>query len=155
MIKWISKLPLCAMLLPFLALAGPVNVNTADAETISRSLEGVGLSKARAIVEYRQKHGPFKSANDLSLVKGIGDRTVELNRENILEDSQRIAAYYWLLCAPRQLMRKRHIEPEDSRGRISGRRAGNPIPAGHQGQPQGNVANRRQTADPIRGRGGD
>ena len=84
MIKWISKLTLCAMLWPFLALAGPVNVNTADAETISESLEGVGLSKARAIVEYRQKHGPFKSANDLSLVKGIGARTVELNRENIL-----------------------------------------------------------------------
>lgn len=84
MIKWISKLSLCAMLLPLLALAGPVNVNTADAETISESLEGVGLSKARAIVDYRQKHGPFKSANDLSLVKGIGDRTVELNRENIL-----------------------------------------------------------------------
>lgn len=84
MIKWISKLSLCAMLLPLLALAGPVNVNTADAETISKSLEGVGLSKARAIVDYRQKHGPFKSANDLSLVKGIGDRTVELNRENIL-----------------------------------------------------------------------
>jgi competence protein ComEA len=84
MIKWISKLTLCAMLLPFLALAGPVNVNTADAETISESLEGVGLSKARAIVEYRRKHGPFKSASDLSLVKGIGERTVELNRENIL-----------------------------------------------------------------------
>jgi competence protein ComEA len=61
-----------------------VNVNTADAETISESLEGVGLSKARAIVEYRQKHGPFKSADDLSLVKGIGARTVELNRNNIL-----------------------------------------------------------------------
>jgi competence protein ComEA len=84
MINWIRKLTLCAMLLPVLALAGPVNVNTADAETISRSLEGVGLSKARAIVEYREKHGPFKSPDDLSLVKGIGDRTVELNRDNIL-----------------------------------------------------------------------
>jgi competence protein ComEA len=84
MINWTSKLSLCALLLPFVALAGPVNVNTADAETISDSLEGVGLSKARAIVEYRQKHGPFKSADDLSLVKGIGDRTVELNRDNIL-----------------------------------------------------------------------
>ena len=47
-------------------------------------MQGVGLSKARAIVEYRQKHGPFRSADDLSLVKGIGERTVELNRENIL-----------------------------------------------------------------------
>ena len=84
MINWIHKLTLCAMLLPVLALAGPVNINTADAETISRSLQGVGLSKAQAIVEYRQKHGPFKSADDLSLVKGIGERTIELNRDNIL-----------------------------------------------------------------------
>jgi competence protein ComEA len=84
MINWIRNVTLCAMLLPALALAGPVDINTADAETISRSLQGVGLSKARAIVEYRQKHGPFKSADDLSLVKGIGERTVELNRDNIV-----------------------------------------------------------------------
>ncbi len=69
--------------IPCLALAGPVNVNTADAETISSELQGVGLSKARAIVEYRKKHGPFRSADDLSLVKGIGERTVELNRADI------------------------------------------------------------------------
>ena len=68
---------------PTLALAGPVNVNTADAETISAELKGVGLSKAKAIVEYRKKHGPFRSADDLSLVKGIGERTVELNRADI------------------------------------------------------------------------
>jgi competence protein ComEA len=68
---------------PTAALAGPVNVNTADAETISAELKGVGLAKAKAIVEYRQKHGPFRSADDLSLVKGIGERTVELNRSDI------------------------------------------------------------------------
>jgi competence protein ComEA len=68
---------------PTLAMAGPVNVNTADAETISAELKGVGLSKAKAIVEYRKKHGPFRSAEDLSLVKGIGERTVELNRDDI------------------------------------------------------------------------
>ena len=84
MINWIGKLALSVLLLPVLALAGPVNVNTADAETISESLQGVGLSKARAIVEYRQKHGPFATPDDLSLVKGIGERTVELNRSNIM-----------------------------------------------------------------------
>jgi competence protein ComEA len=68
---------------PLWAFAGPVNINTADAETISKELEGVGLTKAQAIVEYREKHGPFKSADDLSLVKGIGERTVDLNRSNI------------------------------------------------------------------------
>ena len=66
-----------------LALAGPVDVNTADAETISAELKGVGLAKAKAIVDYREKHGPFRSADDLSLVKGIGERTVELNRTDI------------------------------------------------------------------------
>ena len=66
-----------------LLLAGPVDVNTADAETISAELKGVGLTKAKAIVEYRKKHGPFRSVDDLSLVKGIGERTVEINRSDI------------------------------------------------------------------------
>ncbi len=68
---------------PFAAFAGPVNINTADAETISAELKGVGLAKAKAIVEYRKKHGPFRSADDLSLVKGIGERTIEINRADI------------------------------------------------------------------------
>lgn len=71
------------MLLPWLALAGPVNINTADAETIASELKGVGLSKAKAIVEYRKKHGPFQNPGELSLVKGIGERTVEINRTDI------------------------------------------------------------------------
>ncbi len=74
--------------LPMIAWAGPVDINTADAETISAELKGIGLSKAKAIVEYREKHGPFKSADDLSLVKGIGDRTVEINRDDILVSSE-------------------------------------------------------------------
>jgi len=72
---------------PLWVFAGPVDVNTADAETISAELKGVGLNKAKAIIEYRRKHGPFKSADDLSLVKGIGDRTVEINRANIRVDT--------------------------------------------------------------------
>ena len=74
---------LVSLLIPWIALAGPVNVNSADAETISAELKGIGLSKAKAIVEYRKKHGPFKTADDLSLVKGIGERTVEINRGDI------------------------------------------------------------------------
>ena len=65
------------------SFAGQVDVNTADAETISAELNGIGLSKAKAIVEYREKHGPFRSVDDLSLVKGIGERTVERNRSDI------------------------------------------------------------------------
>ena len=73
-----------AVVAPLAALAGPVNINTADAETISNELQGVGMTKAQAIVEYRKNHGPFSSYDDLTLVKGIGARTVEINRENIL-----------------------------------------------------------------------
>ena len=76
-------LPICSLAFPMLALAGPVDVNTADAETISAELKGVGMTKAEAIVEYRKQHGPFRSADDLALVKGIGPRTVELNRRDI------------------------------------------------------------------------
>ena len=79
-IRLLALLIVCA---PMWAFAGPVDINTADAETISAELNGIGMAKAKAIVEYRKKYGPFKSPEDLSLVKGIGDRTVELNRANI------------------------------------------------------------------------
>lgn len=80
----LSKLaPVVVALVPLAAWAGPVDINTADAQTISEELKGIGLSKARAIVEYRTKHGPFETADELTLVKGIGERTVEINRADI------------------------------------------------------------------------
>ena len=65
------------------ALAGPVNINTADAATIAQELKGIGLKRAQAIVEYRTKHGPFKSADELSLIKGIGTKVIQKNRADI------------------------------------------------------------------------
>jgi competence protein ComEA len=66
------------------ALAGsPVNVNSADAAQLADSLDGIGEAKAKAIVAYRTEHGPFKSADELVNVKGIGLRTIEKNREYI------------------------------------------------------------------------
>lgn len=76
-------LPVAVAIMPLVAWAGPVDINTADAATISAELKGIGLTKAQAIVEYRKKHGPFRNADELTLVKGIGERTVELNRANI------------------------------------------------------------------------
>lgn len=86
-LKHLVLVSLCALFWPVVTIAGPVDVNTADAETISAELQGVGLSKAVAIVDYRKAHGPFKSVDDLTLVKGIGARTVEINRANILLQS--------------------------------------------------------------------
>ncbi len=63
--------------------ATPVNVNTADAATLAKSLDGVGMSKAKAIVEYRKAHGPFKNASQLAQVKGIGERTIAHNKDAI------------------------------------------------------------------------
>ncbi|HEY0861031.1 helix-hairpin-helix domain-containing protein [Pseudoxanthomonas sp. F37] len=60
-----------------------VNINTADAAALDRVLVGVGPSKAAAIVEYRKANGPFKSAEELAMVKGIGLSTVEQNRDRI------------------------------------------------------------------------
>lgn len=64
--------------------AGPVNINTADAETLAAELVGVGADKAAAIIAYREANGPFKNADDLTQVKGIGDKTLEKNRDNIV-----------------------------------------------------------------------
>jgi len=69
--------------MPVFASAGPVDINKADAKTIAKELDGVGLSRAQAIVEYREKNGAFKSVDDLKKVKGIGAKTLEQNRTNI------------------------------------------------------------------------
>lgn len=66
------------------AWAGPVDINSADAATIAKELQGIGLSKAQAIVAYRDKNGSFKNAEDLRKIKGIGAKTLERNRPNIL-----------------------------------------------------------------------
>jgi competence protein ComEA len=64
--------------------ADPVNINTADVSTLSDGLNGVGLKKAQAIVEYRNSYGPFKSIEELKAVKGIGDSLLDKNRDNIV-----------------------------------------------------------------------
>lgn len=71
------------LLSPVLSFAAPVNVNTADARAMETSLVGVGPKTAKAIVEYRAKHGPFKSVEDLDKVKGIGPSLIEKNRGNL------------------------------------------------------------------------
>jgi len=82
---------LAATLLAPLAWAGPVDVNTADAKTLAKELDGIGLSKAQAIVEHRQANGPFKSADDLARVKGVGKKTVDRNRANLKFDADKAA----------------------------------------------------------------
>ena len=63
------------------AVTQQVNINTADAPTLAGSLKGIGMKKAEAIVAYRNENGPFKSVDDLTNVKGIGQKTLEQLRE--------------------------------------------------------------------------
>ena len=89
---------LFSSLLLSLALAGAafagesVNINTADAATIDRVLLNVGPAKAQAIVDYRKSNGAFRSAEQLAMVKGIGLKTVEKNRDRIALGAARPAA---------------------------------------------------------------
>lgn len=54
-----------------------VDVNTANSDAL-RGIKGIGPAKAKAILDERQAHGPFKDANDLGTrVKGMGGKTVQ------------------------------------------------------------------------------
>ena len=53
-----------------------VNVNAADSSALT-TLPGIGKVTAERIVAYRTQHGPFKSVDDLVLVKGVGRKTLE------------------------------------------------------------------------------
>jgi competence protein ComEA len=63
-----------------------VNINADDAETLASNLTGIGITRAEAIVAYREAHGPFYSAEELSAVRGIGMTTVEKNAVRIVVD---------------------------------------------------------------------
>lgn len=71
-----------------LALAATVNINTADAKTLAANIIGVGEKRAEMIVAYRNEHGPFKSVDEMTQVKGIGLSLVEKNRENMTVKDQ-------------------------------------------------------------------
>jgi competence protein ComEA len=70
-----------------LQAADAIDINTADAVTLEQVLTGIGTVKAQAIVKYREEHGPFKSADDLANVTGIGEKTVEKIRDQVTVSS--------------------------------------------------------------------
>ena len=83
---------IASLLLAPLALAStPVNINTADAATLAQSLDGVGLSKANAIVAWREANGRFETADQLTEVKGIGASLIDRNRDAIQLDGGKAA----------------------------------------------------------------
>ncbi len=72
-----------ALLLMFVGLLfAKVDLNTAS-EADLQKIKGVGPAKAKAIVEYRQKSGGFKSVDDLKNVKGFGEKSVAALKSDV------------------------------------------------------------------------
>lgn len=95
--KPIRSILLAAMLagLSFGAHADKININEADATSLA-ALNGIGQSKAEAIVEHRKAHGPFRSLEALADVRGISLNLIDRNRDrmtigNATPDGQRAA----------------------------------------------------------------
>lgn len=65
------------------AQTGKLNINTADESALQAQMIGIGPSKAKAIVQYREENGPFSSVDDLLEVKGIGAKTLDRNRDKL------------------------------------------------------------------------
>lgn len=54
----------------------PININTATVSQL-RTIKGIGVSKAKAIIEYRQQQGVFKAPEELMKVKGFSQKQFE------------------------------------------------------------------------------
>jgi competence protein ComEA len=62
---------------------GRVDINRASAEELDK-LPGIGMAKAQTIIDDREKNGPFRSADDLLRVKGIGPKLLEKMKPSIV-----------------------------------------------------------------------
>jgi competence protein ComEA len=80
---FVSTFVAMLLLAPLGLRAEPVNINTADATTLAKALTGVGPAKAKAIVSYREKNGPFKSVDQLAMVEGISQKLIDKNRADL------------------------------------------------------------------------
>ncbi|WP_334077293.1 helix-hairpin-helix domain-containing protein [Paenibacillus sanfengchensis] len=65
-----------------LGQSGLISINTAGTDQL-QEIPGIGEKKAKAIVDYRNEHGPFKSVNELTNVKGIGEKMLEKMKPHI------------------------------------------------------------------------
>jgi len=83
--KHLPRTFLCiALLFSSSIFASPVNINSATAQQIAKALNGVGIKKAQAIIDYRHQNGVFSDVNALMSVKGIGQSIVSKNKQDIL-----------------------------------------------------------------------
>lgn len=70
-------------LMPGLAFGSKININTAGAQTLQK-LDGIGPSRAQAIIDYREHNDGFQTLAELKKVRGVGEHTLDVNRERIV-----------------------------------------------------------------------
>ena len=87
--KIIKSILVALLLLPALLFAEEtININTADKETLMM-IKGVGEARAADIIDYREANGPFKTIEELTNIKGIGDTTLEKNSGNLTVEDKK------------------------------------------------------------------
>lgn len=99
-----------------------IDINTASESDLDK-LPGVGPAKAKAIVEDRQKNGPFKSVEDLKRVKGIGDKTFDELKGQITVGGKGAAA------APKAPTKMAPVQPAAPAGKPAAAPMTPPAPA--------------------------
>ncbi|KAA3622767.1 MAG: helix-hairpin-helix domain-containing protein [Proteobacteria bacterium] len=78
---------LVALLMSAAALAGKVNINTAGVDELATGIKGVGPAIAERIVKWREENGPFESVDQIVEVSGVGAKTLENNRDNLVVEA--------------------------------------------------------------------
>jgi competence protein ComEA len=73
-------MPIASPAMQSLPVRPKINLNTASANLLMHSIKGIGHQRAIAIVQFRQKHGPFRTITDLAAVRGIGIGFVQKHR---------------------------------------------------------------------------
>ncbi len=68
-------------------LTGKININSASVEQLEM-MPRIGNKTALAIIEYRSQHGPFKKVEDITQVKGIGEKMLEELRDFIVLEGE-------------------------------------------------------------------
>ncbi|MFK4290144.1 helix-hairpin-helix domain-containing protein [Bacillus sp. RC250] len=62
---------------------GKVQINTASKEQLEK-ITGIGSRKAESILKYREEHGPFQKIEDLLEIDGIGAKSLEKIKDQII-----------------------------------------------------------------------
>ncbi len=85
----LAVLCLVVFSVPVVSAEVKININTATAEQLVQ-LKGVGAKYAAAIIAYRQAEGSFEKSEDITRVKGIGNKIYEANKDILVvtEDDQ-------------------------------------------------------------------